>query len=195
MTPRESQAVPTHDRSDRQLLELARAGDRDSANELCKRYADRLRELAVRRTSGSTVEADEVVQSTLRTFFAGVGRGLYDLPEGEDLWALLVVAALNKIRSYARSASAAKRDRSRRIDDAAMAETIPDRGAPDPALLAATRDILNGMGSLERELIELRLAGHTIDDIALKLDRSKRTIERTLQTCRDRLLIQLVKYD
>jgi len=195
MTQHETQADPPLARPDRELLALASAGDRAAANELYERYAVRLRELAVRRTSGSTFEADDVVQSTLRTFFAGVGRGLYDLPEGEDLWALLVVVALNKIRSYARSASTAKRDRSRRIDDAAMAETIPDRSAPDPALLAATQDILNGMGTLERELIELRLAGHTVEDIALKLDRSKRTIERTLQTCRDRLLIQMVKYD
>ena len=181
-------------RPDQELLALTRAGDRAAAGELYERYADRLRELAGRRTAGGVVDADDVVQSAFRTFLAGVGRGLYDVPDGQDLWALLVVVALNKVRAYARSASAVKRSGGRRLPDPA-AETLPDRAAADPALLAATRDVLGRFSPLERELVDLRLAGHHVAGIAERLGRSKRTVERTLQNCRERLLTLMADHE
>ncbi len=186
---------PPDERSDRALLALTRTGDRAAAGELYDRYARRIRNLAERRTAGSTLEPDDVVQSTFRTFLAGVGRGLYDVPDGQDLWALLVVVALNKVRAYARTAAAAKRTTGRRIDDASAAETLPDNGTTDPALLAVTQDVLNRFTPMERELVELRLAGHHVDGIAATLGRSKRTVERILQTCRERLLLSMDTHD
>jgi len=182
------------DRPDHVLLALTRAGDQAAAGQLYERYAQRLHDLAERRTAGSSLEADDVVQSAFRTFLAGVGRGLYDVPDGKDLWALLVVVALNKVRAYARSASAAKRS-GRRDDDPSSAETLPDRGTTDPALLAATRDVLNQFTPHEREVVELRLAGHQIDEIAGRLARSKRTVERVLQNCLARLLTLMAHHD
>ena len=181
-------------RPDNVLLALTRAGDRGAAGELYERYARRLRDLAERRTAGGTIEPDDVVQSAFRTFFAGVGRGLYDVPDGHDLWALLVVVALNKVRAYARSASAGKRAGGGRLSDPA-AETLPDRGAIDPALAAATQDVLSRFSPQERELIDLRLAGHHVKSIAHQLDRSKRTVERTLQSCRERLLTLMADHE
>lgn len=110
-------------RPDHVLLALTRSGDRAAAGELYERYARRLRDLAAHRTAGGPIEPDDVVQSAFRTFLAGVGRGLYDVPDGQDLWALLVVVALNKVRAYARSASAAKRA-------AAGCPTRPPRRCP-----------------------------------------------------------------
>ena len=135
-----------------------------------------------------------MVQSAFRTFLTGVNRGLYDVPDGQDLWALLVVVALNKVRAYARAAGAGKRAGGRRLSDPA-AETLPDRGAVDPALAAAAEDVLAQFPPRERELIDLRLAGHPVETIARQLDRSKRTVERTLQTCRERLLTLMADHE
>lgn len=171
-------------RPDRLLLALARAGDRDAAGEIYERYARRLLRLAGNRATG-VVEADDVVQSAFRTFLAGVKRGCYEVPEGRDLWALLVVVTLNKLRGYARAAGTAKRAAPAcRLDP----DSLPDRAAPDPVAVAAARDVLTRFSSRERELIELRLAGHPVEGIAERVYRSKRTVERTLQSCRERLL-------
>ena len=178
-------------RPDRVLLALTRAGDRGAAGELYERYARRLWALAARRTAGGPLDPDDVVQSAFRTFLAGVKRGRYDVPEGRDLWALLVAVALNKVRAYRREAGALKRGGGRRFS----ADADPIAPDADPTLEVAARDILGLFSPRERELIELRLAGHRVDAIAARVARSKRTIERTLQTCRDRLLQLMADHD
>ena len=65
----------------------------------------------------------------------------------------------------------------------------------DPTLAAATQDVLSQFSPLERELIDLRLAGHHLEGIARHLARSKRTVERTLQYCRERLLTLMADHD
>src|SRR3954470_24029280 len=88
--------------SDGSLLRRLRVGSEDAATALYLRYASRLRHLTAANTSpqlARRVDADDIVQSVFRAFFDGAGQGLYDVPAGEDLWKLLVVIALNKIRS------------------------------------------------------------------------------------------------
>lgn len=181
------------DRPDRLLLALTRAGDRGAAGELYERYARRLRGLAQKRVGDRAIDADDVVQSVFRTFLAGVGRGRYDVPEGRDLWALLVVVALNKVRGYGRAAAAQKRGAGR--VEGGLAAEVADAAATDPALEVGARDVLARFTPRERELIELRLAGHRVEAIATQLTRSKRTVERTLQTCRERLLTLMADDD
>src|SRR5262245_46308569 len=99
--------------SDRSLLRRLRAGSEDAATQLYRRYAHRLRALARANTSAHRarrVDADDIVQSASRTFFAAVRQGLYDVPAGEALWTLLLVIALNKIRAEGLFHRAAKRD-------------------------------------------------------------------------------------
>src|SRR5262245_20820873 len=84
------------------LLARYRLGDQDAATELYTRYVHRLRALAERRCASSLarcLDADDIVQSIFRTFFRGVRQGFYDVPEGDALWKLLLVIALNKIRA------------------------------------------------------------------------------------------------
>ena len=180
------------ERPDRLLLALTRAGDSAAAGELYERYARRLRGLACKRAEGRPIDPDDVVQSVFRTFLAGVGRGRYDVPEGRDLWALLVVVAVNKMRAYTRSVRALKRGAGRA--ETGLTRDPPDAAA-DPALEVAARDMLACFSPRERELIELRLAGHRVEGIAARLTRSKRTVERTLQNCRERLLTLMAEND
>src|SRR5918911_5741043 len=99
--------------SDRSLLRRLRGGSEDPAPNLSRRYAHRLRALARANTSthlARRVDAEDIVQSVFRVFFAAASQGLYDVPAGEDLWKLLLVIALNKIRSEGVFHQAAKRD-------------------------------------------------------------------------------------
>src|SRR4051812_46149836 len=90
------------------LLSSIRQGDREALAELYQRYAGRLERLVAPRTGG-VYDADDVVQSAFRTFITTADNGHYDLPDGRDLWGLLVAIALNKLRSRIRYETARKR--------------------------------------------------------------------------------------
>src|SRR5262245_19341532 len=87
--------------SDRSLLRRYRSGDQWAATQIYLRYAHRLRALARARCSRlwtHRCDDEDIVQSVFRIFFRGAKRGLYDVPDGEELWKLILVIALNKIR-------------------------------------------------------------------------------------------------
>jgi RNA polymerase sigma-70 factor (ECF subfamily) len=152
--------------------------------ELYHRYAGRLGRLVAPSARG-LYDADDVVQSAFRTFMAAADDGHYDLPDGRDLWGLLVVIALNKLRSRARSASARKRADGDWCEVTAVARA--SRHGDESVEVADLRDALERLPTAERELVELRVAGHLVDEIARRVGRSKRTVERQLQSCRDSL--------
>ncbi len=99
--------------TDKSLLTRYRRGDDDAATELYLRYADRLRALATHQTASvlqQRVDAEDMVQSVFRTFFRRAASGQYDIPEGDELWKLLLVIGLNKIRYAGAFHRADKRD-------------------------------------------------------------------------------------
>jgi RNA polymerase sigma-70 factor, ECF subfamily len=179
--------------SDRSLLRRLRGGSDDAATELYRRYAHRLRALARANTSthlARRVDAEDIVQSVFRIFFAAASQGLYDVPAGEDLWKLLLVIALNKIRAEGVFHQAAKRDvrataELDRLDSSAEPEDDDDFATS--FLRLVVRDTLERLPEAERQMMELRMEGYEIAEIARALGRSKRTVERCLQQARTRL--------
>src|SRR5262245_47500437 len=108
-TPWESNGEP----SDHSLLCRFRLGSQDAATQLYLRYARRLRKLAAAECSGDLtrrVDVEDIVQSVFGSFFRRARQGLYDVPPGKELWRLLLVIALNKIRAKGAFHRAAKRD-------------------------------------------------------------------------------------
>ena len=100
-------------RSDHSLLRRFRDGEQDAATQLYVKYGARLQALARSQTShalASRFDPEDVIQSVFRTFFRRASAGLYDVPEGDELWQLLLVLALNKIRDLATFHRAQKRD-------------------------------------------------------------------------------------
>src|SRR5262245_29286691 len=173
-------------RSDGSLLRRLRGGQQDAATELYLRYASRLRALVRGRCSSrlaQQVEPDDIVQSVFRRFFRRVVRGDYDVPPGEELWGLLLVIALNKVRSEEAFHRAAKRDMRLRASDEPEAAEAPD----DVLLSLYVQDALSQLPELHRQLAEWRVQGHEVAEIAAKAGRSKRTVERLLQDVRARL--------
>jgi RNA polymerase sigma-70 factor (ECF subfamily) len=175
-------------RSDRSLLVLLRRGEQDAATQLYLRYAQRLRALVRSRCSpglAQRLEPDDIVQSVFRRFFRHVMKGDYDVPPGEELWGLLLVIALNKVRSEEAFHRAARRDLRQ---DVAADPTTLSAGSPDTAFLeASVGEALARLPSPQRQLAELRIAGHDVAEIAAATGRSKRTVERLLQDVRTRL--------
>jgi RNA polymerase sigma-70 factor (ECF subfamily) len=180
--------------SDRSLLRRFRGGEADAATELYLRYAERLRLLAQGQCAADLtprVDADDIVQSVFRTFFRRVSQGQYDVPGGEDLWQLFLVIALHKIRSTAKYCRAAKRDV--RVTVSGLADAAADRrlAAPDEMAMATLRlvidELLDALPPSMRAIVELRIEGHEVGEIARRTQRSRRSVERALQEFRTRL--------
>jgi RNA polymerase sigma-70 factor (ECF subfamily) len=176
--------------SDRSLLRRLRGGSEDAATQLYRRYAHRLRALARANTSAHLarrVDAEDIVQSVFRIFFTAASQGLYDVPAGEDLWKLLLVIALNKIRAEGVFHQAAKRDirTTAELDPAAEPQDPEDFAAS--FLRLVVKDTLERMPPVERQTLELRMEGYEVAEIADRIGRSKRTVERSLQQARTRL--------
>ena len=162
---------------------------------LFDRYAAKLERLArgnLTKAALRRIEPEDIVQSVFRRFFASVDRGVYDVPKGSDLWSLLMVIALNRVRGEEMSQRAQTRDVRRTIsfDDYQQPMTDPqlltesDQAWSDLLL----EDALRELPELHREAVRLRLRNHEVAEIASLLNRSKRTAERILQEARTQLM-------
>jgi DNA-directed RNA polymerase specialized sigma24 family protein len=118
--------------------------------------------------------------------FRGVQSGHYDAPPGTTLWNLLAVIAVHKLRRKAVHHNAQRRDARRNVS----LETI-DGITMDPSsiddLQAALRETLDLLRPLDREILSLRIQSYTIEEISVQTERSRRTVERSLQRSRERL--------
>jgi len=176
--------------SDHSLMRRLRLGSEDAATQIYLRYVHRLRALARARSSpdlARCVDAEEIVQSVFGSFFRRAKSGYYDVPEGEELWRLFLVIALNKIRAKGSFYRAAKRN-VRMTTNGAVMEALQDDDA------TAMQDLKNSIDEAterltaeQRDMVVLRIEGYRVDEIAERMKRSKRTVERILQAVRTTL--------
>jgi RNA polymerase sigma-70 factor (ECF subfamily) len=187
----ENAALPVTDHS---LLRRLRNGSDQAATEIYLRYVRRLRALARTRCSADLtrcVDVDDIVQSVFSSFFRGVNQGYYDVPVGEELWKLLLVIALNKIRARGNYHRAAKRDvrltgGGHNLEDLDRHGYEPD-GTAVAFLQMVIDETIETLPPQNRAIIILRIEGYEVAEIAERVQRSKRTVERVLQEFRQRL--------
>jgi RNA polymerase sigma factor (sigma-70 family) len=178
--------------SDHTLVRYVRGGDQSAAEELYHRYAARLRRLVADRCGpefAARFDPDDVVQSVFRVLYEGVQTKFYDVPQGGELWGLLFVLTVNKVRDQIAYHKAAKRAVQR---TATAGERDPDDlfGGDETAaalLRLTVEEYLAGLPETERAIIALRMTGHSVDEVAEQTGRAKRTVERVLQKARDQL--------
>jgi RNA polymerase sigma-70 factor (ECF subfamily) len=182
---------PDESSSDRSLLRRFQRGEADAATLLFLRYAQRLGSLAWTQRGADLsgrFDPDDIVQSVFRTFFRRAAEGLYDVPEGEDLWKLLLVIAMQKLRDACSFHRAAKRDvratRSGEEFDRTIAHLPTQNEIGLAELRMALEEILGGLPATQRIIVELRIDGFQVDEIAERTGRSRRTVERGLQEFR-----------
>ena len=174
--------------SDHSLLKACHQGSQDAATQLYRRYARRLGALVRARCSAELaprLDVEDVVQSAFRSFFRLATEGAYEVPDGKDLWRLLLTITLNKLRAQGAFHRAAKRD-VRLTTPLSSHEPLSRRQelkdeAADVSLQVALEEALARLPQPQRLFVELRLHGHEVAQIAEQVGRSKRTVERGLQ--------------
>jgi RNA polymerase sigma-70 factor, ECF subfamily len=201
-SPAAADRPPDGSVSDNSLVRRLRAGSETAADRLHDRYVARLRALARAKLSADMagrVDADDIVQSVFRRFFQAAAREDYDAPAGEDLWDLLLVITLNRVRSEAAYQRAAKRDIRRTVKSGADDDPLAAVADRDDSAAAALR--LHVAEALERlpadyqRVVELRMDGYEVAEIASSIGRAKRTVERLLQEARGVLRSALIETD
>jgi RNA polymerase sigma-70 factor, ECF subfamily len=176
-------------KTDGSLLRHLAHGQEAAAAALYRRYAERIRALARAKFPdhlNNRVDPDDVVQSVFRAFFESARKGLYHVPDGDTLWSLLAVVTLNKVRSLHVFHAAARRDARATVDwtsDATQGDVENDSALME----LAVRDVLDHLPEPERIVVELRLEGYEVTEIAGRTGRSKRSVERSLQKAREHL--------
>lgn len=181
------------------FAERLRSGENQAAQELLTRYSARIVALARQRLDGryaAKIDPDDVLQSVFRTFFRRLGGGDIDLRDWASLTGLLSLLTLRKCNGKKRALATAKRDTSLEVclvdsEGEAFELQIPTR-EPTPDEVAAFTELLEYMLTnvdvREREILEMILAGHTIEEIASGIKRSRRTVQRSLARVRQSLL-------
>jgi RNA polymerase sigma factor (sigma-70 family) len=155
------------------------------------RFAGRLVVLARRQLAGRLAgkeDPEDAVQSALRSFFARLRDGQFDLPTWNSVWGLLATITVRKCDNRLVHYRAARRSVGREV--ALPALPVPDR-EPTPEEAAALADTLDGvLASLsprDRDILSMHLAGEDTRAIAAAVCRSERTVRRAIELVRLRL--------
>jgi len=176
------------------LLERFRAGDDLAAEALFSRYFERLSLLARSRLSprlARRTDPEDIVLSVFRSFFIGARAGRFALGRGGDLWRLLASITKHKLLRQVRHHSADRRSVDIELPlDQAEERRFPGRQqestAEDAVALADELErILSQLDVFGRRVLELRLQGAQLSEIAEDTGRSERTIRRTLAQIRE----------
>lgn len=180
--------LPLH--SDRSLVAQIRAGDENAATMLYARYSKRILGLVESKLSDRLKVAlppEDIVQSVFKSIFRGISQGGYDAPEGGALWQLIAVVAIHKVRRKGARSTSLKRDvrRTEWLDQAEEFEIFAPQSATD--FEVSIQESTECLRPEEREVVNLRLQSFTVEEISEKLGRSRRSVERLLQSTRTRL--------
>jgi len=174
------------------LLLDCQDGDESAAWLLYERYVKRLVGLARSRLSQkltARVDAEDVVQSVYRSFFRNARAGRYELEQSGDLWRLLASITVNKVRDQAKRHTQQKRtvDRESAMPDGdgsaeSFGRLIADEPSPEAAamLIEEMEQVMIQLDQSQGKILELRLQGYIVEDIASMMHCSERTVRRKL---------------
>ena len=178
-----------------ELFARYQGGDDEAAEEIFERYLERLTRLARSRLSprlASRTDPEDVVLSAWRSFFLGARAGKFTLRRSGDLWRLLASITMHKVYRQARQHTAERRSVGVEQSLERMQEFLPARDqepSPEEALALAEEleAVMSKLDAFGRRVLELRLQGETLAEIAADTGRSERTVRRMLAHLRELL--------
>jgi len=186
-----------------QWIDRLREGDSEAAAHLWDRYFARLVELArqrLRKAPRRAFDEEDVVLDVLDSICRGIEQGRYPrLDNRDDLWRLLFTITLRKsvsrVRYHQRQRRGGGRVRGESLFGVAAGDSaaagIADLPATEPApetvveFAEQTERLLAMLGDETlRQIAQLKLEGHTDDEIATRVGCVRRTVVRKLSVIR-----------
>jgi RNA polymerase sigma factor (sigma-70 family) len=189
--PQESRLHGKYAPSDALLLQLCRQGSEWAAATIHGRYEKRIRRLAQRHwppAMRSRFDPEDIVQEVFDRFFRAIRRGLYSGSEVSGLWGFFLVVTLNQIRKAASRHLSRRRDVRQTVGQGSMCchlDLVPHE-MPSAHSRMVVEELLTALAPFMREVVERKLQGYTVREIADDLLVSRRAVERVLQEVRRR---------
>lgn len=185
-------SLPSHPKSDQDLVEDCRAGSQEAAQELFNRYVTRLMGVAKKRIGErltSRFDPEDVVQSVFRTFFSRLKNDQFEINEDDDLSKLLVRITLHKTLRQIAHHKAARRDPGHEAGAVSSGEILQVMGKePTPITVLTFMDQLDHFLALlapeEQQILTLKLQGHSTEEIATQINSYDRKVRRVLERIR-----------
>jgi RNA polymerase sigma-70 factor (ECF subfamily) len=180
------------------VLDRLRRGENDAATEVFRRYAGQLVKLAEARLNPllrQKVGPEDVMQSAFRTFFRRVEDGKFQLKNWDSLWGLLAVIVVRKCHKQERHFFGPTHDVRKEVPVPRAGESS-DGGVllrgPEPTpeeagvLVETLEDLMRDLDNRDRQILQLRLQGHTASEIGELVGFTQFTVEGVLKKIRKR---------
>jgi RNA polymerase sigma-70 factor (ECF subfamily) len=175
------------------LLQAARAGDETALAELIRLYEPQLRVVARSRLGPALrpyLDSGDLVQSVHRSLMVGLRENKFDISTPNNLIALAMTLVQRKVARHWRHLQ-----RQRRLESDPSADLLPNLallgGHDDPAKAAEFNDqlrrVYNAFDAHERRVLQLRLDGYTIAEVARSMGVDPHLLRVRLGRLRQRL--------
>src|SRR5262245_39077124 len=182
------------EQSFRELLQRVRSGDSQAAAELVREYEPEIRRAVRLRLSENhlrrVLDSMDICQSVLANFFVRASAGQFDLERPEQLLALLVTMAHNRLLDHARRYSTARRDQQRAVSNQEEQLAAIADPAATPSQILSERELAEAvrrqLTEEERYLAEQRAQGRDWADLARELGNQPDAIRKKLGRAIDR---------
>ncbi|MEM6688640.1 MAG: ECF-type sigma factor [Planctomycetota bacterium] len=183
------------------LIDRVRTGDEQAIGEIWSQYFERLVRIAAGRLPQRMKRAgdeEDVALSAFHSFIAGVRRDQYpDLSTEGNLWGLLITLTTRKAHAHMRHNQRQKRGGGGVRGESVFVGSQGDLIAGGLAGVAGDRiqaelgdaceELLDGLGDEQlQQIAVMRMDGFLVDEIAERLELSKRAVERRLQLIRQK---------
>jgi RNA polymerase sigma-70 factor (ECF subfamily) len=189
------QEIPmAEQRHDQSLLNLWQAGNQEAARVLFERYSDRLVALArkhINQRLARRVDPEDIVQSVFRTFFRRAQAGEIHLYDPDRLCALLARITIHKALDQISYHQAAKRNVNLDADAGPegvdlVGQVLDQEPSPETVnlFLDQLEHFLAQLQPDERQVLEMRMQGYGVEEIASHLGTYDRKIYRILERIR-----------
>ena len=185
------------------LLAKLREGDEEAVGKLWERYFQQLVRIAAKRLPTNlrrTGDEEDIALSAFHSFIAGVRRDQFpDLSGPDNLWGLLITLTSRKVHAHLRHQTRQKRGGGSVRGESVFIDTSGDGksagiggvtgGAQTPdvhhELQEACDSLLDQLPDEQlRQIAVMRMDGFLVDEIAQRMELSKRAVERRLQLIR-----------
>jgi RNA polymerase sigma factor (sigma-70 family) len=182
------------------LISLFVAGEEESlrqraATVFANRYLQKLTALIEQNLDsrlGNVFSAEDVANSALGSWFQGVRKRQLKPADTDEIWPLISVIALNKVRTRVRFHHAQRRDARREAEGYDDFEEVTN---PTVEEAVEFRDSMAAVASRlspqANEVFQLVLQGYSVAEIADRLDVVTRTIRRRKLEIRQQLILVL----
>ncbi len=185
------------------LLEKVREGDEQATTQLWERYFQQLVRVAAKRLPPNlkrSGDEEDIAISAFHSFIAGIRRDQFpDLSGPENLWGLLITLTSRKSQAHLRRQTRQKRGGGKVRGESVFLNHAGElrsggiggvSGGSDAAdihaeLAEACEVLLDQLDDEQlKQIAIMRMDGYLVDEIAMRLELSKRAVERRLQLIR-----------